>query len=144
MNISKRSWHYRYMDWLGFNVRGTHSLCIYFWKLAFALTVLPISMGVIALVLLTFVLGAVTLPLHMMGLIDLQLIPEGVSVALRVCGFVGWIGLIYFLSNVLITYAYRNLKARRNSTAPPQEPNVFIAYIKAKKQKVCPIIDYTE
>jgi hypothetical protein len=132
------------MDWLGYNVRGTHSLCIYFWKLVFALTYPPIIMGAIAALILSLVLGVVTLPLHMMGLIDLQLIPEGVSVALRVCGFVGWIGLIYFLSNVLITYAYRNLKARRNSTTAPQQPNVFISYIKAKKQKVCPIIDYTE
>jgi hypothetical protein len=144
MNISKRSWHYRYMDWLGFNVKHTYSLCIYFWKLVFALTVPPAIFSFAGLLVLTFVIGVVTVPLHIVGLIDLQLLPKVISTALGVFGFVGWIGLIYFPSTVLITYAYRNLKARRNSPTAPPEPNVFIEYIKAKKQKVCPIIDYTE
>jgi hypothetical protein len=144
MNISKRSWHYRYMDRLGFDVRGTHSLCIYFWKLVFALTIPPICMAVCALAVLFFVLGVVALPLHMIGLIDLKLLPAGISVALAPCGFLGWIGIIFFLTCVLSKYAYERSIARRNSKTEPQEPNVFIAYIKAKKQKVCPIIDYTE
>tara|TARA_R110000772_G_C12933550_1_gene400034 strand:+ start:71 stop:460 length:390 start_codon:yes stop_codon:yes gene_type:complete len=129
------------MDWLGFNVKHTYSLCIYFWKLVFALTVIPVSLGVVALTVLTFVIGVVTLPLHMTSLIDLKLLPEVTSVLLLASGSVGWVVLICFLSDVLSTYTYRNLKARRNSTT---SPNVFIEYIKAKKQEVCPIIDYTE
>ena len=135
MNISKRSWHYRYMDWLGFDVRGTHSLCIYFWKLVFALTVPPIFMGIATLV---------ALPLHYMGLIDLKLLPQLISGALIVCGVAGWVAVTLFLAWYLSEYAHKRSIARRNSTTAPQQPNVFIAYIKAKKQKVCPIIDYTE
>ena len=144
MNISKRSWHYRYMDWLGFDVRGTHSLCIYFWKLVFALTYPPLLMGAGALIGLSVVVGVVALPLHYMGLIDLKLLPQLISGALIVCGVAGWVAVTLFLAWYLSEYAHKRSIARRNSTTAPQQPNVFIAYIKAKKQKVCPIIDYTE
>jgi len=35
MNISKKSWHYRLVDWLGFEVYS--NICPYFWQVIFSM-----------------------------------------------------------------------------------------------------------
>jgi hypothetical protein len=40
MKISKRSWHFRYLNWLDFPY--PHNLCGYFWSVVFIILVTPI------------------------------------------------------------------------------------------------------
>jgi hypothetical protein len=112
VKISRRSWHYRwYMDF--WNSQPT-DLCSYFWKLVFSIVLRAGMILIGSTVVLAVGSAAVVGAYHIAGFL-LSLIGIGAAVF-----FVGWL-------------ARRSWKAR--------DPNIVVAYLRAKKERLCPLIE---
>lgn len=165
MKISKTSWHY----WLNNKLRDdSHtmynlkrgypvSLCWYFWFTI--VTIIQALAG--AIMLATFGTGLVYLSwvsvinpvVSMFALFtgygyELAYI-EGLYIGIvLLCVITTW-GGCYFYSQGEIKFAPEWLSKhfkRQRKVAPVahKEPSIFFKYIKAKKQKVCPLIELDE
>jgi Na+-transporting methylmalonyl-CoA/oxaloacetate decarboxylase gamma subunit len=134
MNISKQSWHYGvvsnkfcFMDgWWASN-----SLCLYFWQV-----VMRISFGFLLCLL------AVS-PLVLIMQIALGSSPTLLGVLGLIIGLLYIFVLLIFIV-LCIGEVYRKVRRTFPHKEPkkPSEPNILIEYIKAKKDKVCPMITY--
>ena len=141
MKIKQSSWHYRAIEY--FNIEHSNSLCCYFWQTLFAILFLPVCIGTffiaVAMVLLLASIGLVTLPLEVLGVISL------VDSSLRITSIFG-----LFAYGAALFYVFEKGKKaffrylRDADEEAPINESLFVAYIKAKKRKVCPIIEYTK
>jgi membrane-bound ClpP family serine protease len=133
MIIKKTSWHYKLISW--FDVSPSDSLCPYVRQL---LTYIVISL------LLCFVAVGVAIlfgwaPLHvllaLMGII-------AISANQLAVGVIIW--AIYTLAGVILGGRYLLKKYRECNPYSPvlKEPNIVMAYIKAKKEKFCPTLKF--
>ena len=112
MKISRRSWHYR--AYKGFRYREPTELCSYFWTVAFILaikTVMVVGISLIAIIVGTF---ATVVAYQNAGSIFM------------------WLGII--ASVFMLGYL-----ARRSWKA--DHPNIAVAYLRAKKDRLCPLIE---
>ena len=129
MNIKETSWHYRILNYLDMlkNPRiGRESLCPYFWKVAFCVTVLPLTVLASIWVL--------TMPFWWMffdaPLPIVILIASGEIVA-----------LLYILKT-LVSIRHEDEIAKGTREPVNEEPSLLRAWLSAKHRKVCPLIDF--
>lgn len=136
MKISKNTWHYKMVTerfcytngW-----RACNNLCLYFWQvvarflMGFALGLLAISPVVTVIAIITNYMPPLVTPFVATGLTFAAL-----------CMIAGVI-FIWEKTEDLI----RHTKWKRKSLEPKEKkPNLLIEYIKAKKEKMCPIIEF--
>lgn len=125
MKVNTKSWHYKiwvasFMNSLPWK---TTTLCNYFWR-------------VVLFSLMWFVIGS--LALGGAG----SFIYYGLYKT-----YVGWMFIASVLSVLLLV---QGIKWSTNAILdwydgrPPREPGLFMQYMKAKKQKLCPIIEFEE
>ena len=130
MRISKESWHYRLVRWFDIGSEyGSTSLCRYFWQIVFAIF-LCVGMGVGGI-------GAaiiVTLPLwHMFHwAFGLQMI----AIFIGLCE----IGILTY--GLVTLVKERHWHEIRKGLREAPEPSLLYAWAKAKKDKVCPLVDF--
>lgn len=159
MNINKNSWHFKLNMWFksGNIWKIPTSLCPYFWT-----TVMHIFLIVIAVLFvcsLGFMFGA---PLLMnTGLVVFLGITSVFwqYVVATVLGIVSTAAFIAFLAFVAFSIIYgghhlqlmySDYKTRkgdeREAAGLPRykEPNILIAFIKARKEKLCPHLNFVE
>lgn len=154
MKVNKNSWHYKLMDYwdykviyrlrCGFNV----TLCQYFWNVVGAIlqSVGFAAMIVVAIALfLALVFGIVIAPINYLltayfGVPELM---EGLGV---VSIFIFWVFLPliagceeYLRGNIKGIPDWMRL-APKEIVKKEKKPNLAWEYIKAKKRKVCPLI----
>lgn len=119
MKVCKKAWHYRVLTGTtGF--KPSQSLCGYFWQVMFAtFFAAPIILTLVGV----YVLGAGAL--------------WAAQKALQPVGaFLGW--------------AWRLIPKRQpkpqewRTVPPPKEPGLLRSWIKAKKDRVCPLIEFTD
>ena len=118
MIIKRTSWHYRFNEWMNYHVESYGmNLCRYFWK----------TVGSIlqSLVIIGIILGAI-------GILTYACITDfwGIMIFLSAAGCV-----------VLPILAISHLRKIYPKTEIPT-PNILKEYIKAKKNKYCPMIDF--
>jgi hypothetical protein len=149
MQINKDSWHYNLVTMNGAE-RAPHSLCPYFWK------------GVWHAFLLLFAVCAVVFVGWACG-IDLATwlfaqcgVILSSAVAFVPGMIIGWILLAAIFGTIFcIGYGiYRVVQSRkekkedekweaiRNGTYVEPQPNIIIAFIKARKEKFCPTLEF--
>ena len=133
MKISINSWHYRLMGELG--LRIPYNLCAYFWKTVWAL-LLSASLVVVSVYLTV----AASMPFWW------WVNPSADALPLVI--FVGTID-VAILAVVLVTvirdrhYTEMNEGTRPwPSQEPQKEPGLLILWLRAKKEKLCPFIDF--
>lgn len=132
LEISTSKWHYRL--WKIGRARGSepHNLCKYFWHIVLFKLVLP--------------LAGVGLVLFGVGSILWVIWLHPVEAALGTFAAFLIVVLVVLLGWLLTRRAERRKVKRRQQRlqparpAPPKEPSVLWAYLKARKQKVCPLI----
>lgn len=157
VQIKQTDWHFKWLKFVHF-VRlepvayydyGEHrmvneaivmapkSICPYFWLLMWSFLVV---MGVGAILF-----GALLLLAWGLGLV-LVYVVHNLTVSIFVVGFV--IGIFVFL--VAINYLFvllRKLGRKLGSYEPrqrePRRPGIVMTYLRAKKKKVCPLVEYT-
>ncbi len=147
MKVNKNSWHYRLLTGEIFGIQGVNywnvssSLCLYFWQVVFVL----LLKGVALFFLIPFVINA----LLIMPLVStLGVITTGVMLQ-RDTGLTILVIELIVIICCVITWAgsslYTSLKDKTDlAEGVEKEPNLFVEYIKAKKNKLCPIIEFVE
>lgn len=155
MNINKNSWHFKLLDHFDHNVvwhlqRGDNvSLCNYFWNVIGALLkVLAVIGGgtfvtvMAGIVLYAFFGSLMYLLLPLTGpLFDYKLYEAGVTTLLfMLCTAVvgGIIGAVRGDMKVVPNYL------KPNKTKENKPPSLFLSWLKAKKDKVCPLVKLEE
>ena len=123
MKISKQSWHYRLLFKLDLKI--PNNLCGYFWK-----------------VVRTILICVILSPLLVIA-----------GVGLLVVGGIVWLGDRYGWWKAIEAWQTRRYlrkvqakeDAKRKATeAPPKQPSLFVAWLKAKKQKICPLLEFVD
>lgn len=134
LQISKNSWHY----WLWKLGRDSSSkpknLCKYFWHIAIVKVLIPLTLA------LGFLLGVGALIWLIWG--------HPVQTALIVltiaaCALFG-LGLYKFLQVWSARRQKARIAARFNPPQPPKEPGIVRSFLKARKQKMCPLIEVVD
>lgn len=147
MKISKDSWHYRmltnrfmFLDgWYSYNI--SNSLCIYFWQVVFrflggaaaALTIsAPIVLG----------LDVATGVIQTIDNVVLQVLLHlwaGLGI------FTGLLAVVYSILIVLaFVAAGAEWASQRIPSKEKKKPSLLASYIKAKKDKVCPMLEFVD
>lgn len=135
LQISKSSWHYRYMEWMCLKIdlpggaypSNRKSICPYFWSLMALLTIPYISMGILLLEL--WGLG-ITIWSHAQATLIIVILIAAI------------IGIVI----LAIRRSDRIAAAKMAGTWKPKvkQPNVAWEFVKAKKSNVCPLVEFTE
>lgn len=136
LTIRADSWHLRLWRWAHESKTATpKNLCRYFWFLFLVIT-LP-TIAAIALLI-----GAALL---------LWVIFHHWETSALVFAAMAGLVLLGVATYYLQKWAERNRKAKRRRLEaegqwppPPKEPNIIVSWLKAKKQKVCPLIAVKE
>lgn len=140
MNISRDSWHYRFLNFLGF--RPSKSLCLYFWQVVlFAPMVLLVRTVAIFFVSMAF-LGVFFLLLTPIWLPIVEWDIFG-NPSLTPEYFKHWLmpGMAsLFWIACLVALIHHRVKQRRKHS--PKPDGLIKSYLKAKKEKVCPTIKF--
>lgn len=160
MNINKNSWHFKMNLWFksGNIWKMPKTLCGYFWTTVLHIlfsSAIAIFIGSIAwmfgwpIVAETGILAWMGISLSALWL-NVIAVPVG---AVVIAAFVLLFAAIAFgfIFGLEKFKHYRNQKqytkklARVKAGLPAEaEPSVFVQYLKARKRKVCPMIDYVE
>ena len=147
MKVHKNSWHYRLLTGDIFGIQGVNSwnvsssLCLYFWQVVFML----LWKGVALFFLTPFVINSLLiLPLvSTLGLITTGVIVQGdTGLTVLVMELIVIIVFVIVLAGLSL---YTFLKDKTDlADVVEKDPNLFVEYIKAKKNKLCPIIEFVE
>ncbi|UNY41183.1 hypothetical protein [Klebsiella phage KP185] len=160
MNINKNSWHFKMNLWFKSDNmwKMPKTLCGYFWTTVFHIllsSAIAAFIGIIAW-MFGWPIVAETGILAWMGIglsafwLNVVAVPVG---AVVIAAFVLLFAAIAFgfIFGLEKFKHYRNQKqytkklARVKAGLPAEaEPSVFVQYLKARKRKVCPMIDYVE
>lgn len=144
MNVSTDSWHYK----IAYNkhVRTSKSipanLCNYFWFVAVYVIfkiLVPISVSIL------YIIG-----LYIMSNYDfneLSVLSQSVyviSVSINaLIAFMIFMVIVITVVNCIIKGIEYTFNKITNKTKRCKEPNLVVEYIRAKKQRVCPMIKFT-
>ncbi|WKV23441.1 hypothetical protein SEA1_gp0093 [Salmonella phage SEA1] len=158
MIINTGSWHCRLHDAIFDRHSRPKSLCPYFWKTVFCcfLTAIVIS---IAIFMFTFI--GIDLVVWLAGMIGITsgfvIWPASTFVGAILCASIGAaaFGIIYGLVKIKETikdkiadrrYAKytEELERQKDPNYTPPKPNIMVEFIRARKEKLCPYIDYSE
>ena len=137
MDINKSSWHYRLLRrnsaWIDPKI-PSNNLCTYFWQVVITLVSLVSYLFLAFALFVTFCVGVVVCLSPLSIPIYLLLYPESEPLgAYSLLGFV-----------VFLVYVYELISRSRSITSKSNTPNIAIAYVKAKKAKVCPVITFKD
>jgi hypothetical protein len=143
MNISKKSWHFKVLKFCG--IYPSTSLCGYFWQVALGapLKVMFMALTCVVLAALSVIaLFAVTLfPATLLFYAVSGLDPSQEWIVLGSVSLAIWL--------MAATEVTNNYRKKRRDLKPKdsfaiKKPNLFLLYLKAKKEKVCPLLTFTE
>lgn len=132
MIIKKTSWHYKLLEFLDFNPKA--SLCPYVRQLVLACLLVLFNLVVATAIFIVFVVQPIHVLLALAGLMAIT------SNALAI-GLIGW--ALWVLLGIFVGgHWLRKWNRERNKSKPVKEPNIVMAYIKAKKDKICPTLNF--
>lgn len=123
MNIDTKSWHFKYaMDVAGHPYCLPNGICGYFWCVVLSLLY---ALGrVLRIVALVALIGWVILTLFVF-----------VSIVGTLLSLIVFIG--FMVKESVISYKTTNKNIDK-------QPNILVEYLRAKKNKFCPNVTYTE
>lgn len=148
MKVNKNSWHYKALKNPTLGVGGVYSwdisksLCVYFWqvlgmilvKIFALLVILPFLVGCLVVLPLTSLLGWInTGVIVQQDLGFIALFVEGVALVLA--------SFMFGVNKLKDIYKSRE-NGRDEEALVDKEPSLLVEYIKAKKKKLCPIIEF--
>lgn len=138
IKINKNSWHYKVVNFgCTSNNDISNNLCTYFWQFVRGCGIgCALLLGVILfIVFASFVIGSLFVPL---------------DVSEAVVAMIIWIVIALSFKDVIIHHfgsdhwlkrdVFKNLKSKDGQTN--RKPSIIKEYLKAKKQKICPIIEF--
>ena len=152
--FSQTSWHRRLYVWKYRRVPFRISICRYFWSIVWAVGTLPFAAGWRALGdswqeritlggvggFLVVVIGGLAYVVYLSGHWWLILLTIGITL--------GTVGGVFGIST-FIGWLWDRRKPRPPKPSKPKlekvkKPSILVEYLKAKKSKVCPYIQWVE
>jgi hypothetical protein len=130
MNIKKTSWHYKLIKF--FDFYPSNSLCPYVRQILAALAISAFLVIVAIAMFVVFVWSPGHVLLALMGIVGIT--AKELGLGLMVWG-------IYALAGIVFGGHYLRKKHRERNPVE-KEPNIVMAYIKAKKEKICPTLNF--
>jgi len=116
MKVKRSSWHYKISNFGGFE-NCNDNLCVYFWR-----TVFKIIVGVLLVVFVGSILYAYFTSLFILSTTIL---------------------ILFLVSCVVLpVLAIHYLRKKLGKSLEMPYGNIFVGYVKAKKNKICPFIEY--
>lgn len=141
MEFSKKSWHYLLNKLYFSSVKYGHtvSLCKYFW-----MTVCSIFASLIFLLFAIIVTSILVSPYvnfidYIFGLNLNFYTKEAIYIGFTFNFIFGFVVISVFVKEWYIEYREKNPKFKSF-----KEPNILISFIKAKKSKICPMIEFKD
>lgn len=146
MKMSVNSWHFRIYNYV--NGYPSHiSLCKYFWSAIGSTLILPLvalwrlfsvdTQDKITLSICIGVLVAFNIAWAWFNWLALLSVYGGIGAMLGIIYGVNW------LKNKFYHPKPKPPKAKKPKTVKAKHPNIVLEYLKARKRKVCPIIEWT-
>lgn len=133
MIIKKSSWHYKMIAWFGHT--PSDSLCPYVRQILLVLALSAFLAAIAVAVFIVFVWNPLHVLAALMGIVSIT--PNALGV-----GLIAWAA--YAVAGVIFGGKYLRKKYRERNPVQDKEPNLIMAYIKAKKDKFCPTLDFQE
>ncbi len=147
MEISRNSWHYRLCNFaLGLHSKEpSSSLCKYFWQVLFSPVLITMFFVfwafVIALVLvvLFYVPGSIanTLLCNLLGIL-----PDSFSVDLETFNYRSVLSSVVVIIGAFICSWIDDKNKERAAAGQPD--GLVKSFIKAKKEKICPVLEFKD
>ncbi len=130
MKISKSSWHYKLIK--RYEEEPANNLCVYFWQV------------VLGLLIPVFIIGAVSFIIFFI-ISDTLIFMSGVIGFILFVLFLVYVGLPLY-DKYIEPFYNKYIKREPKPLKPKKDkkPNLTIEYLKAKKQKICPILEWEE
>ena len=150
ITFKKDSWHYKlYRKFYGNWNDMPSSICPYFWKVVWAILfkyiLFPIIIipAIVALVIGS--LGAIfVLPWCLLNII----MGHGAALDLWGVDVYHWKALLVDIAAWLILvstmFVYYWLKFKRKLSSTKENPSIIVEWVKAKKSRICPMIEFKE
>jgi hypothetical protein len=137
MKVNTRSWHYSIAE-IVFDY-PSHSLCVYFWQVVWAMLLVPALCIILAAAIATIVVLLV-LPIWQWWAGDVR--------SLQIFSAMCWIALGLITRSIALESAGRKFNTPWWATALTKrkentKPSLLAEYIRAKRDKICPRIDFT-
>lgn len=155
MKIKRTSWHAKFYKAIYVTDTLPTNLCPYFWKLVLAVITLPITSvsffgkcyrfadrfsWLAATIFIEVVVFAIGMLLSVIfGLVD----PES-QINWREFFIANGMGVVGCAAIVLIGYHCDKLSKREYKEPKVKQPNVLVEFVKAKKNKHCPMIEWED
>jgi len=117
MKVKRTSWHYKASTLFCDFEEGHTNLCWYFWRLVFTVVFILAILSLACLALYVY-------------FTSLQFVSNTILAVAIILAIILPPLAIYFLREIL-------------GKAPELPKNILFDYVKAKKRKVCPLIEYT-
>ncbi|ATN93066.1 hypothetical protein CPT_Melville_092 [Salmonella phage Melville] len=150
MIINTSSWHCRIYDFFFSSFTRPNSLCVYFWKIVFSLIM---SASVIFSILFACSLIGVDLAIYLLSSIGISNSVGsvilgtiiGIIVISTIFGVLVGINLLcYKVQSKIYATRLKNRIKKIEAGEKTESKSIVIQYIKARKEKICPLIDFVE
>lgn len=150
MNINTSSWHYRYNVWrtTEWKTKSKNTLCSYFWFTIFNLFV-AVLVGAFAIAVLFLGGDLINAVVYKWFSVNCDTFPyySGYLVYI-VYGVIFWgITILGSIGIAFLVVSVSELKQwvcnKMNST-PKKNDGLILSWVKAKKNKLCPLINFVE
>jgi len=147
LSLSKSSFLYRMTAkaWGFFDIDPSPSLCVFFWQMVLAPFMIMVGTIIVCgavlglLWVLTYAVGGVAMQMLHSFLPDSWLLPKGeFNWRYIVASLLIWFTLIGGVSLRIYSNYRREVKIEEGT----YKPSVTIEFIKAKKRKICPFIEF--
>lgn len=155
IEFSRDSWHYRLVNRTLTTQYPSRSLCIYFWQIVWSLTVKGFHILKWPVPIMMVGVGAIFIfwPELLPGFIgydeDNKMIFEYLSWFYTMGGIcfimagMAVVAITVFFTLLGIGMFIRTvINAIKDSRPETEEPNVMVEYLKAKKERICPMIKF--
>lgn len=160
MNISTNSWHYKMNKFvhgrLRVGVDVSTSLCGYFWQTVFSpiIVITFVLVGLLTITCMAWVFLYVIGGLFSTVLVVFDILPESyilkptsynlAFIPMSIIADILLVG-VFHVSFIYKSYKERKIQESLEKNKPiDSKPLLVIEYIKAKKRKICPLINFTK
>jgi len=140
MKISKDSWHYKWsIDIM--SMTPSTNFCTYMRRLFVSIAIIPPIILFFAAVFITAATCFISVPFFL--IVEPSTVAGFIGVQKDIIGTMFSIGLIVwaFFVFVMTEILYKKMK-RRKKQETTDEPGLVKTFIKSKKEKICPIIEF--
>lgn len=137
IQISKTSWHYRLVSRMNSDHVPNRGLCAYMRKVFTSIMWLTLFASIITFFVCFMIGGPVAFWLAYFDVFEMTKNIKGFGIISQGIWLVG--GAIFGINTAR---DYLKTRSWKKGPKPTKKPSVFVEYIKAKKQKVCPNIEF--